>query len=97
MSLCHASVAQMDKPAVKRHICPSQKARQVSGKIESQCGNLFRCRHPADRLRMGEFIEHFHFSAWIVCPQKAIHEWCVDPSRRDTVAADVLINEVLRY
>ena len=66
-------------------------AEEVSGS-----GDFIRCAHAADRLGLGQLLEHFPFAARIVFGDEAIDEWGVDAAGHDRVAANAGTEKILR-
>src|ERR1700690_2232589 len=63
---------KIEKSAVKRVVHAREERCFGGAKIQSERGNFVRLRHPADRLRIGEFDKHFFLAAGIVLAQITI-------------------------
>src|SRR5277367_2386475 len=80
---------KVEEASIERKVHTRYEGGRVGTKIKRKSCDLFRLGHAADRLRMGQFAEHFFFPARIVLPQVAVHKRRMDSSGRDAIAANV--------
>src|SRR5438874_3514714 len=90
------SLTQIKESTVDGVIDARDKSSLVRTQEQCERRHLFRLRHPPDRLRLCELLEHLFFPAGIVFTHESFDERGINPCRRDAITANVVAHVVPR-